>query len=303
MASKGRTLGLGRGLSALLGDDASGSSKGGGAKAAQFIPIEHITPNPNQPRQNFDMVSLRELADSLGEHGVLQPVLVRPYSGKSKDDAKYELIAGERRWRAAQMAGIHEVPVVIKDLTDKETLEISIIENVQREDLSPVEEASSYKRLADEFGHTQEQVSKLVGKSRSHVTNLMRLLNLPNEVLDLIDNRSLSMGHARALVGRSDAVRLAKEITQKGFSVRQAEAMVASGGIQSKTQGGKNTPSGKSGKIKAKDADTKALENDMSAALGLKVSIDYNQKTEEGSITISYKSLEQLDDVLEKLAR
>lgn len=305
MASKGRTLGLGRGLSALLGDDASGSNKSGAAiKGAQSTPIEFISPNSNQPRQNFDMVSLRELADSLSDHGVLQPVLVRPIQGKPKGDEKYEIIAGERRWRAAQMAGIHEIPVVIKDLTDKETLEISIIENVQREDLSPVEEATSYKRLAEEFGHTQEQVSKLVGKSRSHVTNLMRLLNLPEEVLDLIDNRALSMGHARALVGRTDAVKLAKEITKKGFSVRQAEAMVAMGGTKPKGADINKSSSGsKVAGIKTKDADTKALENDMSAALGLKVAIDYNQKTEEGTLTITYKSLEQLDDVLEKLAR
>lgn len=293
MTQKGRK-GLGRGLSSLLGEDktaaqntAAGKALGGDGQ--QKLPIAFLKPNRWQPRYRFDDAAVEELADSLAEHGIIQPILVRKLGS---DD--YEIIAGERRWRAAQKAGLHDVPVVIRDLSDEESLELAIIENIQRESLTAVEEAKGYKRLMDDFKHTQEKVSQMVGKSRSHVANLLRLLSLPSSVQDLVDEGSLSMGHARALIGHANASSLAKEIVKKGLNVRQTEALV-----KPANEGGKTKQNLKRAAGTEKDADTRALERDLTEALGL--SVEINHKGESGQLIITYKTLEQLDDVLEKL--
>mgnify|MGYP000654573219 CR=1 FL=1 len=293
MTQKARK-GLGRGLSSLLGEDKTAAQntaagKTLGSDGQQKLPIAFLKPNRWQPRYRFDDSAVEELADSLAEHGIIQPILVRKLGA---DD--YEIIAGERRWRAAQKAGLHDVPVVIRDLTDEESLELAIIENIQRESLTAVEEAKGYKRLMDDFKHTQEKVSQMVGKSRSHVANLLRLLSLPSSVQDLVDEGDLSMGHARALIGHANAASLAKEIVKKGLNVRQTEALVKP------TAGtGKSGSTLKAAAGTEKDADTRALERDLTDALGLAVEI--NHKGEAGQLIISYKTLEQLDDVLEKL--
>lgn len=297
--------GLGRGLSALLGDDRPviedqptmepggvtdpASEAGGQAAGRRRLPIEFLERNDAQPRYRFDDVALDELAQSIKEKGLLQPILVRQVG-----QDKYQIVAGERRWRAAQKAGIHEVPVVVRDLNDTEVLEVAIVENIQREDLSAIEEATAYRRLIDEFGHTQEVLAGIVGKSRSHITNLLRLLNLPQKVRDLVDEGRLSMGHARALLSAEDPVSLAGKVIADGMSVRQTEAAAKSGGVKRRepSPGGRSKPA-------AKDADTVALEKDLTAALSMKVSIDH--KGEGGTVTISYKSLEELDDLCSKM--
>lgn len=303
--------GLGRGLSALLRDDrpsmddpvvptgkmardgaekdtlaAVGTNAGGGRR----LPIEFLERNSDQPRYTFDEVALEELSLSIKEKGLLQPILVRQLTGD-----KYQIVAGERRWRAAQMAGIHEVPVVVRELTDAEVLEIAIIENIQREDLSAIEEATGYSKLIEEFGHTQEVLAKIVGKSRSHITNLLRLLNLPQKVRDLVDGGRLSMGHARALLSAPDPVALAGKVVAEGLSVRQTEAAAKAG----KTPKREPAPNGRIGGTATKDADTVALEKDLSAALSMKVTIDH--KDEGGTVVISYKTLEDLDELCSKL--
>lgn len=293
--------GLGRGLSALLGDDrpviedpveqASSEGKGTPSTGRRRLPIEFLVRNANQPRYHFDEASIDELAASIRERGLLQPILVREQGAES-----YQIVAGERRWRAAQKAGIHEVPVVVLDLTDTEVLEVAIVENIQRQDLSAIEEATAYQRLIDEFGHTQDAVSKIVGKSRSHITNLLRLLNLPQKVRDLVDAGEISMGHARALVTTADPLALAQRIVADGLSVRQTEA--AAKGPNTPGARREPRPGGHGGKAGAKDADTVALEKDLTAALGSKVSIDH--QGEGGVVTISYKSLEELDDLCSK---
>lgn len=307
--------GLGRGLSALLGDDRpviddpivpGGTSPddrqpgvtGGNESAStdnnntgrRRLPIEFLERNSNQPRYHFDEAALEELSLSVKEKGLLQPILVRQTGPE-----KYQIVAGERRWRAAQMAGIHEVPVVVRELTDAEVLEIAIVENIQREDLSAIEEAVGYSKLIEEFGHTQEALSKIVGKSRSHITNLMRLLNLPQKVRDLVDNGRLSMGHARALLSAKDPVALAGKVVAEGLSVRQTEAAAKS---EKPTKRKTSTGVGL-GTVGDKDADTIALEKDLSAALSMKVRIDH--KGEGGLVTIEYKSLEELDELCSKL--
>ncbi len=289
MAVKRKT-GLGRGLSALLSDNApalGGLSEDVSADRL-LMPIEYIKRNAKQPRQHFDQESLVELSASIREKGLLQPILVR----KVGEDS-YQIVAGERRWRASQLAGVHEVPVVIKELSDQEVLEIAIIENVQRQDLNPVEEAKGYHNLINGFGHTQEDVSKVVGKSRSHVANLLRLLTLPKAVIKFIDEGKLTMGHARALIGARDPIILAKKVISAGLNVRQTE--VLAGNVKSaKKSGSGRSPS------RGKDADTVALEKDLMAALGgMKISIDH--KGEDGSISISYRSLDELDDLCAKL--
>jgi len=288
---------LGRGLSALLGGDTPQST--GAATAAQAdlppsdaMPTRLLHPGRYQPRREMSKDALEALANSIAEKGILQPILVRPHPEKG---GHFEIIAGERRWRAAQLAQLHEVPVIVRDLTDSDALEIGLIENLQREDLTPIEEALGLKRLMDEFGHTQEVLAKQVSKSRSHIANTLRLLNLPKVVQKLLDQGELSAGHARALIGHERAEALALEITTKGLSVRQAEALA-----KKDSTGGGGSKSGGSGKSTHKDADTAAVERDLKAALGLDVEI--RNKDGKGSITVHYSNLDQLDDVLRRLS-
>lgn len=291
--------GLGRGLSALLGDDrpvvedmpvdAGGELESASPTGRRRLPIEFLERNSAQPRYRFNEEALEELALSIKEKGLLQPILVRELGPE-----KFQIVAGERRWRAAQKAGVHEVPVVVRELSDTEVLEVAIIENIQREDLSAIEEATAYRRLMDEFGHTQEVVAGIVGKSRSHITNLLRLLNLPQKVRDLVDDGRLSMGHARALLSADDPVSLAGKVIADGMSVRQTEAAAKSGEVKRREP----QPGGRS-KKSGKDADTIALEKDLTAALSMKVAIDH--QGEGGTVTISYKSLEELDELCSKM--
>ncbi|MEN3952268.1 ParB/RepB/Spo0J family partition protein [Iodidimonas sp. SYSU 1G8] len=284
-ASKRRPGGLGRGLSALLGEDTVPEAA---PRNARELPIEKLHPNRYQPRTHFDEAAIEDLASSIRARGILQPILVRPLPGRP---GEYEIVAGERRWRAAQRARLHAVPVVEKALSDTESLEIAIVENVQRQDLSPIDEARGYRRLVDEFGHSQQNVAEVVGKSRPHVANMMRLLTLPEKVQGMLDNGALSMGHARALVTSDNAEWLAGEIVEKGLNVRQAEELA------------RETPrSGGRGPLKPmKDADTRALEKQLSAALGLPVAVDHKGPA-GGSLTIRYKTLDQLDEITAKLA-
>ncbi len=278
--------GLGRGLSALLGDDTGSKELG----VNQLVPIEFLTPGKYQPRKSFTDSEMFSLEESIRENGILQPILVRrdPYI-----EGNFEIIAGERRWRAAQKAQLHEVPVLVKELSDEKALEVALIENLQREDLSPLEEARAYERLMNEFYQTQEDLAKSVGKSRSSIANTLRLLTLPDTVQKYIDTGELSSGHARTLVGITNAEALAKEIVLKQLSVRQAEELV---------QSAKNSGFTKSRKTKSKTQDTIALEKEISQALGLNVTINSsNMSGESGTISIKYKSLDQLDVILKKL--
>lgn len=250
------------------------------------MPVESIEPSRVQPRRIFDKAELDRLTQSIREKGILQPILVRPIEG---DGTKYELVAGERRWLAAQAARLHEVPIIIRDIDDANALEIAIIENVQRSDLTPLEEAEGYRRLMDEFKHTQDALAKVVGKSRSHIANTLRLLSLPAAVKEMIDKREITAGHARALVSAKDPEALARDILSKGLTVRDAERVTKSG------------KKGKAKKGKGKSADALALENDLSSLLGLSVAI--NTKGESGSMVIHFKTLEQLDDLIQRLSR
>ncbi|WP_375260290.1 ParB/RepB/Spo0J family partition protein [Palleronia sp.] len=300
---KEKRRGLGRGLSALMADletVESGPTGSDDAPAAEdaprrpdmLVPIDRIEPNPDQPRRTFDGEPLEELANSIAHRGVIQPLIVRPHPEK---DEHYQIVAGERRWRAAQMAKVHELPVVVRAFDDTEMLEVAIIENIQRADLNPVDEAAGYRQLMDRFGHTQEQMAEALGKSRSHIANSLRLLNLPEDVLSWLGEGRLTAGHARALVANENASDLAKKIIAKNLSVRETEALVR------KPKEGKvyrrRTPEAD------KDADTRALEQDLSGALGLSVSIDHKQDDQSGKISISYKSLEQLDEICQLLSR
>ncbi len=281
--------GLGRGLSALMADVApqpqdDAGEQGAARPAERLVPIEDIHPNPDQPRRRFSEEELKELAASIREKGVLQPLIVRKNPRKP---SVYEIVAGERRWRAAQLAQLHELPVIERDYSDEEVLEIAIIENVQRADLNPMEEAAGYRQLMDRFGHTQEKLAEALGKSRSHIANLLRLLQLPPSVQELVRNGSLTMGHARALITAENPVELATEIVRKGLSVRQAEKLA-----KRPARAVKERPA-----PKEKDADTRALESDLSATLGMKVTIDHKPGHEGGQVVIRYKSLDELDDL------
>ncbi|WP_417449107.1 ParB/RepB/Spo0J family partition protein [Kordiimonas sp.] len=297
--SKTARKGLGKGLSALLGDDRPVfedtddgiATQGGPGSGRRLLPIEFLERNVDQPRHHFDEAALTDLATSIKQKGLLQPILVRELAPN-----KFQIVAGERRWRAAQKAGIHEVPVVVKELTDGEVLEIAIIENIQRQDLSAIEEAIAYKKLIEEFGHTQEIAAEVVGKSRSHVTNLLRLLSLPEKVQGMVDEGKISMGHARALIGADDPLAIAKRIVEEGLSVRQTEALT--GEVKGRTRR-EPRPGGSSGTKAKKDADTVALEKDLSAATGMKVQIDH--AGEGGKVTIAYDTLEELDELCSKL--
>ncbi|MEL0195863.1 MAG: ParB/RepB/Spo0J family partition protein [Rhodobiaceae bacterium] len=308
--SAGKSRGLGRGLSSLLGDAGIAATTGAvpgatlGAVAGPAspatapaqtglteLPIEWINSGPWQPRRRFDTASLSELADSIRSKGLVQPILVRPRAGASN---RYELIAGERRWRAAQIAQLHSVPAIIRNLEDEEAHELALIENVQRADLSAVEEAEGYRQLIDSFGYTQEQLSQIIGKSRSHIANLLRLLSLPREVSDMVVNGALSMGQVRPLIGNSDCVALAREVAAKGLSARQVEAMVAR-----RKAGAGNAPKPAAGA--AKSADIRALEAKAEKALGLRLAIDWDEAAGKGRMAISFTSLEQFETVMAKL--
>jgi ParB family chromosome partitioning protein len=255
------------------------------------LPIEAIRPNPDQPRRSFNEPALAELTASIREKGVIQPIIVR----QSPSDAQiYEIVAGERRWRAAQMAQLHEMPVLIRDYNDAEVLEIAIIENIQRADLNPIDEAAGYRQLMDRFGHTQDQLASALGKSRSHIANQMRLLTLPDPVQRMLTDGTLSAGHARALIGHPEAIALARQVVAKKLSVRQTEALVR------KPEA--STRSTKSVSAKAKDADTRQLEAELSATLKMGVTIDQDTSGEGGRLTIRYGSFEQLDDLMRALS-
>ncbi|WP_429912797.1 ParB/RepB/Spo0J family partition protein [Glycocaulis sp.] len=299
MSAQERPRGLGRGLSALLGegedaenmrggDGPSGQSSGSGPRA---LPLDMIEPNPDQPRKRFSEDELASLSASIAERGVLQPILVRPAPGKT---GHYQIVAGERRWRAAQRARLHEIPAVIREFTDRETLEIAIVENVQRQDLNAVEEARGYRQLIESFGHTQEDVARAVGKSRAHIANTLRLLALPAPVLDHLEAGRLSAGHARAIATAGDPSALAEKIIADGLSVRGAEALA-----RKEQAPERKTRSGGLEKAQ-KDADTRLLEADLAERLGLDVEIIH--RGEAGEIRVRYSTLEQLDDLCRRLS-
>jgi ParB family transcriptional regulator, chromosome partitioning protein len=273
---------LGRGLAALFGEAEAGADADAGAP--RRVPIEAIRPGPFQPRRAFAEAELDGLARSIREKGILQPLLVRPLAAAA---AGFELVAGERRWRAAQRIGLHEVPVVVKALGDAEAMEVALVENLQREDLSALEEAAAYRRLIDEFGRTQATLAAAVGKSRSHVANTLRLLSLPEAVRRRLDDGALSAGHARALLGAADPAALVGEVVRRGLNVRATERLV-----QRRTRPRRQPPHGR-------DADSAALERDLGRHLGLRVSLD--QKRRGGALTLYYQSLDQLDRILRLL--
>lgn len=293
---KGRPAGrqnLGRGLAALFGDEAAAKpAEAEKARPSNTVPIEFLRPGRFQPRHNFDPEQIQALVDSVREKGILQPILVRRVDGEQN---VYEIVAGERRWRAAQLAQLHEVPVTVRELEDRDALEIALVENIQRENLNPMEEAEGYRRLMDEFKHTQEDLARAVGKSRSHVANMMRLLSLPNAVREMVEQGELTAGHARALIGVGNAETIAKEIAKQGLNVRQTEKLIAAG-----RPGGKPAPTPKPPEP-PKDANTLALERDLSNLLGLKVSIAFRGGA--GELVIHYQTLDQLDDVLRRLKK
>ena len=295
MADK-KSRGLGRGLSALMADVApkpeTTETTNTAGRSDRFVPIELIFPNPDQPRRTFDEDKLSELTESIRSKGIFQPLIVRQ---RPDNNQQYEIVAGERRWRAAQRANLHQVPVIVREFNDTEVLEIAIIENIQRADLNPVEEAAGYRQLMDRFGHTQEKLAEALGKSRSHIANLLRLLNLPTDVQGYLVSGQLSTGHARALITSDHPSELAKKIIAGNLSVRETERLVKQA-AQGTDEGKKAKTLGSSNKLE-KDSDTKALEGDLSAALGMRVSVEHKMGTEAGSITITYKTLDQLDDL------
>jgi ParB family chromosome partitioning protein len=272
-------------LSALLGDGEpeTRESSDSGIRSRN-LPVAFLRPNPLQPRRNFDEGELKSLAASIAEKGVLQPILVRPTATRDV----YEIIAGERRWRAAQIAKLHEVPVIVRPFSDAQSLEIAIIENVQRSDLTAIEEAAAYQELMNRFQYTQEQVSEVIGKSRSHIANTLRLLKLPDSVKKLIAEGKLTAGHARALIGAPNPDALAREILAGALNVRQAEKKV-----QPAPRGGSRKPAGK-------DADTRALEHSLSNSLGMDVNIEHQGK-KGGQVKVRYRTLEQLDEIIRRL--
>jgi ParB family chromosome partitioning protein len=284
-----RKHGLGRGLSALLGDSVpeapvSGSAEASSTPGLRTLPVSAMAPHPGQPRRHFDEAALDDLAESIASRGLIQPIVVRPH-GHS-----YQIVAGERRWRAAQRARLHEVPVIVRELTDAETMEIALVENIQREDLNAIEEAEAYSRLIGEFGHTQEALARLVHKSRSHVANLLRLLDLPQPIRQMVIEGAIEMGHARALIGAPDAERLARTVAEKGLSVREAEKLA---------RDAKPATKRKSGEGAFRDADIQALERQLGDVLGLNVKIAHGAKG--GSLTLAYSTLDQLDMVCQRL--
>jgi ParB family chromosome partitioning protein len=286
VTEEGKRRSLGRGLSALFGEE---GAVGETRRPTRSVPVESIQPGRYQPRRSFDPEKLAALAASIRDKGILQPLVVRVHPSQPN---AYELIAGERRWRAAQQVPLHEVPVIVRELSDQDALEIALIENLQREDLNAMEEAEAFARLMEEFGHTQEVLAKAVGKSRSHVANTLRLLALPERVRGLVSEGELTAGHARQLVGLDKAEELAEEIVERGLNVRQVEALV-----QRKKQVVDKPSAGKL--PKGPDADTLALERELTGKLGLSVKI--NHRGSAGEVVVRYRSLDQLDHFLKKL--
>ena len=288
--------GLGRGLSALMADvrDIGETAETQRRAPDMMVPVEKVHPNPDQPRRHFAPEALEELARSIAERGIIQPLIVR----KSPREADgFEIVAGERRWRAAQMAKLHEIPVLLRSFSDTEVLEVAIIENIQRADLNPVEEAAGFSQLMTKFGHTQEKLAEILGKSRSHIANAVRLLSLPEEVLAYLRDGRLSAGHARALITASDPAALARSVIQGGLTVRETEKLAKQDGVaDNRKQDVK--PKRKS----EKDADTKALEADLSAALAMSVSIDHAPGQDNGALVIRYKTLDDLDRLMALLS-
>ena len=283
MSAKDTGPRLGRGLAALLGDAASGRAEGEGVRT---LPIEHLEPGPYQPRQPVDPASLRELADSIRARGILQPLLVRPHPAAA---GRYQIVAGERRWRAAQLAGLHDIPALVRPLADAEAMAAGLVENLQRQDLNPMEEAEGYRRLMTEFAMTQEVLGEAVGKSRSHVANTMRLLNLPKQVQTEVRNGALSAGHARALLSHPEPERAALAVIARGLNVRQTEALAA------------RREETASGPRKLKDPDTAALERMLTERLGLKV--DITASGTGGALRLHYRNFDQLDGLVTLLTR
>lgn len=292
MADEARSR-LGRGLASLIGDvGGEAAHVERPSRNQRKVPIEFLKANPRNPRRVFADAELSELAASIKQHGVIQPIVVRPVKGSND---RFEIIAGERRWRASQIAGLHEVPIVPLDVTDSAAMEIAIIENVQREDLNAMEEAQGYHALAETYKHSQDEIAKIVGKSRSHVANMMRLTKLPEDVQGLIASGQLSNGHARALINLPDASGAAKRIIAEGLNVRQTEALAHEEGVPERAPQKPRTSSPKA----AKDADTIALEKRVSDVLGLKVSVDHRDPG--GTVIIKYRDLDQLDEILKRL--
>ncbi|KPL53120.1 chromosome partitioning protein ParB [Prosthecomicrobium hirschii] len=280
---------LGRGLAALLGDIAEPDAAPVERSGSRRVPIEFVRPNPRNPRRSFAEAELADLAVSVREKGIVQPILVRPVKAQAN---AFEIIAGERRWRAAQKAGLHEVPVIVQDVSDKEALELAIIENVQRADLNAIEEAFGYEQLIAEFGYTQQDLGQVIGKSRSHVANTLRLLKLPESVKDHLREGRLTAGHARALVSAEDPAGLADRIVEKGLTVRDAEALAQSPKLPEAPE--------QKGLKPGKDADTLMLEKTLTDLLGVPVAIDHKDNG-TGSLKIKYRSVEQLDEVCRRL--
>jgi ParB family chromosome partitioning protein len=294
-----RPHGLGRGLSALLGDvqreePVAPSTPSASGKAVQSIEVALIQPHPEQPRRHFDQAALQELADSIEKRGVIQPIIVRAHGGG------FQIVAGERRWRAAQRAQLHRIPAIVRDFDEQETLEIALVENIQREDLNPIEEAEAYRKLIAEFHHSQEALGRIVGKSRSHVANLMRLLELPQPVQQAVMESRLSMGHARALIGVPDCETLAQQIEEKGLSVRDTEQLVRRARTGDGDGSARQRAAAPSG---GKEADIAALEQHLADILGLKVDISHGDSAGAGgTLALRYSTLDQLDMLCQRLS-
>ena len=290
MTDARRRSGLGRGLGALLGDLAQDPTTAGAAPATgvRMLPVDSLAPHPDQPRRHFDNALLDELAQSIASRGLIQPIVVRPHVHG------FQIVAGERRWRAAQRARLHEVPVVVRELSDAETLEVALVENIQRQDLNAIEEAQAYQRLAQEFGHTQDALARIVHKSRSHIANLLRLLDLPDAVQAHVVEGTLSMGHARALLGGNDIEALAQDVLAKGLSVRDTEKLVRGRKADVTSSRGKSTGGAPA------DPDISALEHQLADLLGLHVRIAQDGKG--GTLTLAYATLDQLDMLCQRLS-
>ena len=291
-----RPHGLGRGLSALLGDvnreePVAPQAPSASTKAIQSIEVALIQPHPEQPRRHFDEGALAELADSIGKRGVIQPIIVRPHGGG------FQIVAGERRWRAAQRAQLHRIPAIVRDFDEAETLEIALVENIQREDLNPIEEAEAYRKLIADFHHSQEALGRIVGKSRSHIANLIRLLDLPASVQQQVVEQKLSMGHARALIGAPGCETLAKTVEAKGLSVRDTEDLVR----RSKKGDGAVPRSRVASVSPSKDPDIAALEQHLADILGVKVDIGHGEGG-GGTLSLRYSTLDQLDMLCQRLS-
>lgn len=287
MEKKPERRNLGRGLSALMADvsvDSDPQTPDRPRRADLLIPVEKLVPNPNQPRRDFQPEALQELAASIRTKGVIQPLIVR-----AMPDGRFEIVAGERRWRAAQLAQLHELPAIVRDFTDSEVIEVAIIENIQRADLNAIEEALAFRHLMDSFGHTQEKLAEALSKSRSHIANLLRLLNLPEDVQVYVREGKLTAGHARALITAPNASELARQVITRSLSVRETEDLA-----RNPAKKGTGKGSGPRGKAD-KDADTRALENDLSANLNMRVTIDHGAAGDGGTLSIRYRTLDDLD--------